>query len=85
VRIWFRLDSNNGLHIFLNTDCQYNHKLALACGLVTIPDRRTFDRRLKTISTTDIKERISTMGYLFTAEHLVRVDDHSITAIDRAL
>ena len=40
VRIWFRLDSNNALHIFLNTDCQYNRKLALACGLLSIPCRR---------------------------------------------
>ena len=63
-------------------DCQYNRKLAVACGLVTIPcSRRTFDRRLKTIST-DIKERISTMGYLFVAEGLV---DPSITAIDSTL
>ena len=63
-------------------DCQYNRKLAIACGLVTIPcSRRTFDRRLKTIST-DIKERISTMGYLFVAEGLV---DPSITAIDSTL
>ena len=45
VRIWFRLDSNNALHIFLGMDCQYNRKLALACGLATIPSRRTFDRR----------------------------------------
>jgi hypothetical protein len=56
VRLWFRLDSNNALHIFLNLDCQYNHKLALACGLVSIPSRRTFDRRLKTISTIDKKK-----------------------------
>ena len=83
VRIWFRLDSNNALHTFLNMDCQYNRKLAIACGLVTIPSsRRTFDRRLKTISTTDIKERISTMGYLFVTEGLV---DASITAIDSTL
>src|SRR6476646_630337 len=81
VRIWFRIDSNNALHIFLNMDCQYNHKPALACGLVSIPSRRTFDRRLNTISK-DIKERISTMGYLFAAERLVSVDDHSITATD---
>ncbi len=59
-------------------DYQYNHKLALACGLIKIPSRRTFDRRLKAMST-DIKERISTMGYLFAAEGLV---DLSITAID---
>jgi hypothetical protein len=81
VRIWFKIDSNNALHIFLNMDYQYNRKLAVACGLVTIPSRRTFDRRLKTIST-DIKERISTMGYLFPAEGLV---DLSIIAIDSTL
>jgi len=63
-------------------DCQYNSKLAIACGLVSIPCRRTFDRRLKAIST-DIKERISTMGYLFIAEELVV--DPSITAIDSTL
>src|SRR6185437_4976443 len=49
--------------------------------LVSIPSRRIFDRRLKTIST-DIKQRISTMGYLFAAEGLV---DLSITAIDSTL
>jgi hypothetical protein len=81
VRIWFRLDSNNTLHTFLMMDYQYNRKLALACGLVSIPCRRTFDRRLKTIST-DIKERISTMGNLFVTKELV---DPSITAIDSAL
>jgi hypothetical protein len=62
-------------------DCQYNHKLALACGLIKIPSRRTFDRRLKTIPT-DIKQRISTMGYLFVVEGLV---DPSITAVDSTL
>jgi hypothetical protein len=77
VRIWFRLDSNNALHAFLNTECQYNRKLAVACGLITIPSRSTFDRRSKTIST-DIKERISTMGHLFVVEGLVGL---SITAI----
>jgi len=45
-----------------------------ACGLPTesqfLPSRRTFDRRLKTIST-DIKERIITMGLLFVLESLV--------------
>jgi hypothetical protein len=80
VRLWFRLDFNNALHTFLNMNCQYNHKLAVACGLVKIPSsRRTFDRRLKTIFT-DIKQRISTMGLLFVAEGIV---DTSITAIDR--
>jgi hypothetical protein len=64
--------------------CQYNRKLAVACGLVTIPSsRRTFDRRLKTVSA-DIKERISTMGHLFIAEGLAMVDPF-ITAIDSTL
>ena len=81
VRIWFRIDFNNALHIFLNMDYQYNHKLALAYGLVKIPSRRTFDRRLKTIST-DIKERISTMGHLFVTEGIA---DHYITAIESTL
>ncbi len=73
-------------YIFLNMDCQYNRKLAVACGLVSIPSsRRTFDRRLKTIST-DIKQRISTMGYLFVTEGMVMVDDdHSIVAVDSTL
>ena len=81
VRIWFKIDSNNALHTFLDVDCQYNRKLALACGLATMPSRRTFDRRLKTIST-DIKERISTMGHLFVIGELVGL---SITAIDSTL
>ncbi len=62
--------------------CQYNRRLVLACGLVTIPSRRTFDRRLKIMSTTDIKERISTMGYLLVTECMT---DPSITAVDRVL
>ncbi len=83
VRIWFKIDSNNALHTFLIMDChQYNRKIAVACGLIKIPSRRTFDRRLKTIST-DIKERISTIGHLFVAiEGLV---DLSIIAVDSTL
>ncbi len=81
VRIWFRINPNNALHTFLNMDCQYSSKLAIACGLLSIPCRRTFDRRLKTIST-DIKQRISTMGYLFVADGLA---NPSITAIDSTL
>ncbi len=82
VRLWFRIDSNNALHTFLIMDCQFSSKLAIACGLVSIPSRRTFDRRLKTIST-DVKERISTMGYLFVA--IDGLADPSITAIDSTL
>lgn len=44
-----------------------------ACGLSEplLPSRRTFDRRLKTVSI-DIKERITTMGGLFVSEGLVK-------------
>ena len=44
-----------------------------ACGLsiLSLPCRRTFDRRLKTISI-DIKERITTMGHLFVSESIVK-------------
>ena len=54
-----------------------------ACGLSDsyLPSRRTFDRRLKTIST-DIKERLSTMGKLFVVEGLVRP---YVVATDTAL
>jgi hypothetical protein len=68
--------------------CLYNRKLAVvaSCGLVTIPGSiHTFDRRLKTMSTTDIKERISAMGYLFVVAAEGLVVDLSITKIDRAL
>jgi len=82
VRVWFRLDSNNALHIFLNTGCHYNRKLALACGLSSIPCRRTFDSRLQKTISTDVKERISAMGHLFVAEGLA---DPTVTAIDSTL
>lgn len=37
VRIWFRLDSNNALHEFLEMDYPYNKKIMKACGLTHIP------------------------------------------------
>jgi hypothetical protein len=54
-----------------------------ACGLskMPLPCRRTFDRRLKTVSI-DIKEKITTMGYLFVSEGLV---NPYIIAIDSTL
>ena len=82
VRIWLRLDSNRALHGFLAMDYyQYNRKVLKACGLTSLPDRRTFDRRLSTISL-DIKERISSMGNLFVNKRLV---DPYIAAIDSTL
>ena len=70
VRLWFRLDSNNTLHEFLELDYPYNRKIMKRCGLTQIPDRRTFDRRLKTISI-DIKERIAIMTSLFVYEKMI--------------
>jgi transposase len=81
VRLWFRLDSNNALHEFLGMNYPYNKKVMKACGLTQIPDRRTFDRRLKTISI-DIKERIAVMTSLFTHENML---DPYIVAIDSTL
>jgi len=54
-----------------------------ACGLSDsyLPSRRTFDRRLKTISI-DIKERISAIGNLFVFEGLV---NPYILAVDSTL
>jgi Transposase DDE domain len=83
VRLWHRLDSNRSLHHYLSIDLPYNRKVMRACGLSEshLPCRRTFDRRLKTVST-DIKERITTMGCLFVSEGLV---NPFITAIDSTL
>ena len=54
-----------------------------ACGISTLspPSRRTFDRRLKTISVV-IKERITAMGHRLISEDMV---DPLITAIDSTL
>ncbi|MGC2571357.1 MAG: hypothetical protein WA364_07585 [Candidatus Nitrosopolaris sp.] len=59
----------------------YNRRIMKACGLTSLPDRRTFDRRLSTISA-DIKERIATMTSLFVKGKLV---DPYIIAIDSTL
>lgn len=83
VRIWFRLDSNRSLYHFLSIDLPYNRKVMRSCGLseLFLPSRRTFDRRLKTISI-DIKEKITTMGHLFVTESIVKP---YILAIDSTL
>ena len=81
VRIWLRLDSNRSLHDYLAMDYPYNRRVLRVCGLTTLPDRRTFDRRLSTISV-DIKERIAAMANLFVKERLV---DPYIVTIDSTL
>ena len=62
-------------------DSPYNKKIMKACGLAQVPDRRTFDRRLRTIST-DTKERIAVMTRLFVCEKMI---DPYIVAIDSTL
>ncbi len=57
--------------------------MVLVGGLVTAPSRRTFDRRPKIISTTDIKDKIATMGYLFVREGYGV--NSSVTAINSTL
>jgi len=51
------------------------------CGLSRIPSRRTFDRRLVTISN-DIKNRITTMGELFVRDKII---DPSVISADSTL
>ncbi len=70
VRIWFRLDSNRALHEYLSMEIPYNRKIMKECGLSRVPSRRTFDRRLVTISV-DIKNRITAMGKLFVRDKII--------------
>ena len=82
VRVWFRLDSNRALREYLAMEMPYNRKVMKACGLSRVPSRRTFDRRLVTISA-DIKNRITTMGELFVREKIV--DPSIILSTDSTL
>jgi hypothetical protein len=51
-------------------DLSYNKQVMKGCGLSRVPSRRTFDRRLATISN-DIKNRITTMGKLFVRDKII--------------
>ncbi len=88
VRIWLRIPSNNALHSFLllSAENPYNARVMIACGLHGIPDRRTFDRRLKNISSEggdeDLRPRIDAMGRLFVDEKLI---DPYIVSVDSSL
>ena len=89
VRIWMRIPSNNALHSFflLSAENPYNARVMMACGLHRIPNRRTFDRRLKKTSADgsdeDLRPRIDAMGRLFVAaEELV---DPYIASVDSTL
>ena len=83
VRMWMRIPSDNALHTFLSIDRPYNRRIASACGLGDgFPDRRTFDRRFKSISSSDVKSRIDSMGRLFVDEGLV---DPYVTCVDSTM
>jgi len=88
VRIWMRIPSNNALHSFflLSAENPYNARVMVACGLDRVPDRRTFDRRLKNIASDggdeDLRPKIAAMGRLFVAEGLV---DPYIASVDSTL
>ncbi|MGI0061450.1 MAG: transposase [Nitrosotalea sp.] len=79
VRIWMRIPSNNCLHHYFSIDLSYNRKVMIACGLHTLPDRRTFDRRFKVLPICDM---ISTIGKRFVTEQLV---DCTITSVDSTM
>ena len=82
VRIWLRIPSNNALHSFLSIDRAYNVRIMRACGLPgMLPDRRTFDRRFRTISS-EIRLRIDFMGGVFVDEKLV---DPYIVSVDSTM
>lgn len=81
VRVWLNIPSNNALHDYFSMDLLYNRRVMKACGLDRLPDRRTFDRRFKTISS-DIKTRIDAMGMLFIEEKLI---DSCVAAVDSSL
>ena len=78
VRIWMRIPSINALHYFLSVNTRHNQKIRSACGLHSLPDRRTFDRRFKVLPVQNI---ICIMGQKFLKEELVERD----TAVDSAI
>lgn len=79
VRIWFRIPSNNILHYWLSINDAHHKKIMRSCGLHTLPDRRTFDRRFKVLP---VQDMVGMMGRIFASERLV---DNTIVAVDSSL
>ncbi len=79
VRIWSRIPSNNCLHHYFSIDTSYNRKVMKSCGLDTLPDRRTFDRRFKILP---VGSMVHTMGKRFVVEKIV---DASIVSVDSSM
>ncbi|MFN3654495.1 MAG: transposase [Candidatus Nitrosotenuis sp.] len=78
VRIWMRIPSNNALHYYFSVGTTHGNRLMVACGLQTLPDRRTFDRRFKILPLQGI---IGMMGQRFLREELVEQDAAADSAI----
>ena len=78
VRIWFRIPSNNALHYWLSLNTTHHKKIIQSCGLHSLPDRRTFDRRFKALP---VQNMISSVGQRFLKEELVEGD----AAVDSAI
>jgi IS5 family transposase len=74
-----RIPSNNCLHHYFSNNTRYNRKVMKSCGLDTLPDRRTFDRRFKVLP---IGSMISTMGKRFVIEKII---DCTITSVDSSM
>ncbi|MDE1832392.1 MAG: transposase [Thaumarchaeota archaeon] len=79
VRIWMRIPSNNCLHHYFSINGTYSRKVMRSCGLDTLPYRRTFDRRFKTLP---VGSMIGTMGKRFVTEHLI---DCNIVSVDSTM
>ena len=79
VRIWMRIPSNNALHYYFSINTKHNQRIMKACDLHNLPDRRTFDRRFKTIP---VKDMINTMGRRFVSEGFA---DSTVVAVDSSL
>ncbi|MEM2160053.1 MAG: transposase, partial [Candidatus Nitrosotenuis sp.] len=78
VRIWMRIPSNNALHYYFSVNTKHG-SIMKACGLHSLPDRRTFDRRFKILP---FRCLITAMGARFELENLA---DCKIVADDGAL
>ncbi|MGI0047760.1 MAG: transposase [Nitrosotalea sp.] len=79
VMIWIRIPSNNCLHKYFESNMPYNRKVMMACGLDSIPDRRTFDRRFKVLP---VRKIISKVGNIFLLEGLA---DGTTASVDSSL
>lgn len=79
VMLWMRLGSVNALYSWLSHDYTLNAKVRNACGLQTLPDRRTFDRRFASLPFEDL---IADMGHQFVIRGLVNA---VVVAIDSTI